>query len=37
LFVRNQFGSHNAREAMRMEDFDAACAVISRWVLARAG
>ena len=37
LFVRNQFGSHNPREAMRMEDFDAACAVISRWVVARAG
>jgi N-carbamoyl-L-amino-acid hydrolase len=36
LFVRNQFGSHNPREAMRMEDFDAACAVISRWVVARA-
>jgi N-carbamoyl-L-amino-acid hydrolase len=37
LFVRNQHGSHNAREAMRMEDFDAACRVISRWVVARAG
>jgi beta-ureidopropionase / N-carbamoyl-L-amino-acid hydrolase len=37
LFVRNQFGSHNPREAMRMEDFDAVCAVISRWVVARAG
>jgi len=37
LFVRNQYGSHNPREAMRMEDFDAACDVISRWVLARAG
>jgi N-carbamoyl-L-amino-acid hydrolase len=36
LFVRNQFGSHNPRETMRMEDFDAACAVISRWVVARA-
>jgi N-carbamoyl-L-amino-acid hydrolase len=35
LFVRNQHGSHNPREAMRMEDFDAACAVISRWVVAR--
>jgi N-carbamoyl-L-amino-acid hydrolase len=37
LFVRNQHGSHNPREAMRMEDFDAACRVISRWVVARAG
>jgi N-carbamoyl-L-amino-acid hydrolase len=37
LFVRNQHGSHNAREAMRMEDFDAACRVMTRWVLARAG
>jgi N-carbamoyl-L-amino-acid hydrolase len=36
LFVRNQHGSHNAREAMRIEDFDAACRVISRWVVARA-
>ncbi|WP_284944039.1 hydantoinase/carbamoylase family amidase [Acidisoma cladoniae] len=35
VFVRNQFGSHNAREAMRMEDFDAACRVLSRWVIAR--
>ncbi len=37
LFVRNQHGSHNPREAMRIEDFDRACDVISRWVLARAG
>lgn len=37
IFVRNQFGSHNPREAMRIEDFDAACDVITRWVLARAG
>ena len=36
MFVRNQFGSHNPRETMRIEDFDAACAVLSRWVLARA-
>ncbi|MEO3470611.1 hydantoinase/carbamoylase family amidase [Roseomonas sp. CAU 1739] len=31
LFVRNQNGSHNPREAMRMEDFAAACAVVQRW------
>lgn len=37
LFVRNQNGSHNPREDMRIEDFNAACDVISRWVLARAG
>jgi N-carbamoyl-L-amino-acid hydrolase len=37
LFVRNQHGSHNPREAMRIEDFDRACDVMSRWVLARAG
>jgi N-carbamoyl-L-amino-acid hydrolase len=32
LFVRNQNGSHNPDEAMRMEDFSAACAVLMRWV-----
>ncbi|MCB8874374.1 hydantoinase/carbamoylase family amidase [Acidisoma silvae] len=37
MFVRNQFGSHNPREDMRIEDFNSACDVISRWVLARAG
>jgi N-carbamoyl-L-amino-acid hydrolase len=31
LFVRNQNGSHNPNEAMRMEDFAAACAVATRW------
>jgi N-carbamoyl-L-amino-acid hydrolase len=31
LFVRNQNGSHNPHEAMRMEDFTAACAVVTRW------
>ena len=31
LFVRNQNGSHNPKEAMRMEDFAAACAVVTRW------
>ncbi|UFN48375.1 Zn-dependent hydrolase [Roseomonas sp. OT10] len=32
LFVRNQNGSHNPDEAMRIEDFDAACRVLMRWV-----
>lgn len=31
LFVRNQNGSHNPQEDMRMEDFAAACAVVQRW------
>jgi N-carbamoyl-L-amino-acid hydrolase len=31
LFVRNQNGSHNPDEAMRMEDFAAGCAVMTRW------
>jgi N-carbamoyl-L-amino-acid hydrolase len=31
LFVRNQNGSHNPHEAMRMDDFAAACAVVTRW------
>ena len=31
LFVRNQNGSHNPREAMRLEDFALACAVAQRW------
>lgn len=31
VFVRNQNGSHNPHEAMRMEDFAAACAVMTRW------
>ncbi len=31
LFVRNQNGSHNPKESMRMEDFAAACAVVQRW------
>ncbi len=31
LFVRNQNGSHNPKEAMRMEDFAAACSVATRW------
>ncbi|WP_135466398.1 Zn-dependent hydrolase [Crenalkalicoccus roseus] len=32
LFVRNQNGSHNPKEAMRMEDFASACAVAARFV-----
>jgi beta-ureidopropionase / N-carbamoyl-L-amino-acid hydrolase len=31
LFVRNQNGSHNPHEAMRMEDFEKACAVAQRF------
>jgi N-carbamoyl-L-amino-acid hydrolase len=31
IFVRNQNGSHNPHEAMRMEDFAAGCAVMTRW------
>jgi N-carbamoyl-L-amino-acid hydrolase len=31
LFLRNQNGSHNPHEAMRMEDFTAGCAVVTRW------
>ena len=31
IFVRNQNGSHNPHEAMRMDDFAAACAVVTRW------
>ncbi|HEX5325666.1 MAG TPA: Zn-dependent hydrolase [Acetobacteraceae bacterium] len=37
LFVRNQNGSHNPHEAMRMEDFAAGCAVMTRWVTELAG
>ncbi|WP_431284688.1 Zn-dependent hydrolase [Humitalea sp. 24SJ18S-53] len=33
VFVRNQNGSHNPHEAMRMEDFDAACRVLTRWLV----
>lgn len=32
LFVRNQNGSHNPDEGMRMEDFEAACRVLMRAV-----
>jgi N-carbamoyl-L-amino-acid hydrolase len=37
LFVRNQNGSHNPDEAMRREDFDQACAVMTRWAADFAG
>ena len=37
LFVRNQNGSHNPHEAMRMEDFAAGCAVLTRWAAEQAG
>jgi N-carbamoyl-L-amino-acid hydrolase len=37
LFVRNQNGSHNPDEAMRMEYFAAACAVAARWAADTAG
>ena len=36
LFVRNQHGSHNPHEAMRMEDFATACTVVTRWAAERA-
>lgn len=31
LFVRNQNGSHNPHEAMRLEDFADACAIVAQW------
>ncbi len=37
LFVRNQNGSHNPHEAMRAEDFAAACAVLTRFATETAG
>ncbi len=37
IFVRNQNGSHNPDEAMRMEDFAEACAVVQRWAAKAAG
>jgi N-carbamoyl-L-amino-acid hydrolase len=33
LFVRNQNGSHNPHEAMRIEDFAEATQVVMRWVV----
>jgi N-carbamoyl-L-amino-acid hydrolase len=37
LFVRNQHGSHNPREAMRMDDFAAATGVLLHWAAEAAG
>src|SRR5581483_8705621 len=37
VFVRNQNGSHNPHEAMRIEDFAQACAVMTRWAAEMAG
>lgn len=37
LFVRNQNGSHNPDEAMRIEDFAKGCEVITRWAAEMAG
>jgi N-carbamoyl-L-amino-acid hydrolase len=37
LFVRNQNGSHTPEEAMRMEDFAAACSVLTAWLAEAAG
>lgn len=37
LFVRNQNGSHNPNESMRLEDFAAGCAVMTRWAVEAAG
>lgn len=37
IFVRNQNGSHNPHEAMRMEDFAAAAAVVTRFAADMAG
>lgn len=32
IFVRNQNGSHTPEEAMRLDDFEAATAVLGRWL-----
>jgi N-carbamoyl-L-amino-acid hydrolase len=37
LFVRNQNGSHNPYEAMRLEDFAAGAAVLTHWAATLAG
>jgi beta-ureidopropionase / N-carbamoyl-L-amino-acid hydrolase len=34
LFIRNQKGSHNPEEAMRLPDFDQACDVVMQWAAA---
>ncbi len=37
VFVRNQNGSHNPDEDMRMEDFAKACAVVTTWAAGEVG
>jgi N-carbamoyl-L-amino-acid hydrolase len=37
LFVRNEHGSHNPREAMAIDDFMAAATVLAQWVADNAG
>ncbi len=37
IFVRNQNGSHNPHEAMRLEDFAAATSVLMHWAAEAAG
>jgi beta-ureidopropionase / N-carbamoyl-L-amino-acid hydrolase len=37
LFVRNANGSHNPNEAMEIDDFLDACAVLTRWVVGEVG
>jgi N-carbamoyl-L-amino-acid hydrolase len=37
LFVRNQNGSHTPEEAMRIEDFSDACALLGDWMRRAAG
>ena len=36
LFVRNANGSHNPREAMEIDDFLQAAAVLTHWLIAEA-
>lgn len=33
IFVRNQHGSHNPNEAMDLEDFDLAVALLCRFLI----
>lgn len=33
LFVRNEHGSHNPKEAMEIDDFLAACTILAAWVV----
>ena len=37
LFVRNENGSHNPREAMELQDFMAACKVLTLWLAENLG